>query len=240
MLREQAALDTTSKDYENKLKEIQDKELQLVREHENELSAIRDRSNLDQNQKQQAAMTRFEEMTASGLSEVLMGHKSFASMMDSIGNQVVSGMLQRALMSMMTLDMDKEKQAASAARKMFNAGADFPFPANVVMAPLLGAAAFASVMAFQSGTDMVPGIGKGDKVPAMLEPGEGAVPGGVMDNLRKMASSGTMGGGQHYHLHASFAPQIQAIDATGVDHMLDKHGDKFYKHVSNELRKMNK
>src|SRR5260370_26592105 len=127
-----------------------------------------------------------------------MRNKSFGSMMDGIGNQVVSGMMQTALKSMMTLDMDKERQAASAARHFFLAGAKFPFPANIVMAPALGAMAFASMMAFQDG-GVVPGIGKGDRVPAMLEPGEGVVPAGVMDGLRNMARSATMGGGSHYH-----------------------------------------
>jgi hypothetical protein len=38
----------------------------------------------------------------------------------------------------------------------------------------------------------------------MLEPGEGVVPGGVMDGLRSMARSGNMGGGNHYHVQAHF------------------------------------
>jgi hypothetical protein len=59
----------------------------------------------------------------------------------------------------------------------------------------------ALVLLAREATDGVPGSGKCDKIPAMLEPGEGVVPGGVMDGLRNMARSGTMGGGSTYHAH---------------------------------------
>jgi hypothetical protein len=48
--------------------------------------------------------------------------------------------------------MAKEHEAAAAARQAYLAGMHFPFPANLVMAPVLGAAAFASVMAFEGGS----------------------------------------------------------------------------------------
>ena len=176
MNKEMSTLDKTGKDYENKLRQLQDKQKQLVQQHENDITAIKEKAAQDQNQKQQAGMTRMVDEISGGLTQVLMRHQSFASMMDTIGNQVVSGMMQTALKSMMTMDMDKERQAASAARSMFLAGAKFPFPANIVMAPALGALAFASMMAFQDGTDSVPGMGRGDHIPAMLEPGEGVVP----------------------------------------------------------------
>lgn len=231
-----AALDKGGKEYENKLRELQDKELQLTQEHENEITAIKDKSAMDQNQKQLAALTQFEQMTASGLAQVLMGHKSFANMMDSIGNQIVSGMLQTALMSIMTADMDKERQAASAARTMFLAGAKFPFPANIVAAPVMAAAAFASVMAFEEG-GVVPGVGKGDIVPAMLEPGEGVIKNSAMDKLNR----GEMGNTTVQHVvHLHMAHHVQALDASGMDKVLQKHATLIQKHVGNELRKMNR
>ena len=164
--------------------------------------------------------------------------ESFGAMITSIGSQIPSGMMQNAIKSIMANYFTKESEAAKAAREMFNAGAKFPFPANIVMAPALGAMAFASVMAFQDG-GVVPGIGKGDHVPAMLEPGEGVVPGGVMDGLRNMARSGTMGGGKQYHVHAPVHFNLSALDSTGMDAVLDKHGDKLQKHFEKTLRKMN-
>jgi hypothetical protein len=236
--KEITALDKGGKDYENKLRQLQDKEKQLTQQHTNEITAIKNKADIEQNQKQQAAMARMVDGISGGLTQVLMRHQSFAAMMDSIGNQVVSGMMQTALKSMMTMDMDKEKAAGKAARDMFLAGAKFPFPANIVMAPALCAMAFASMMAFQDG-GVVPGIGRGDTVPAMLEPGEGVIPGGVMDGLRSMARSGSMGGGSTYHAHVNPTYHLQALDASGMDKVLDKHSDTLQKHVTKTLRKMN-
>ena len=237
---EAAALDKGGKDYANKLKALQDKELQLVREHENQITALKDRAMMDRNSRILNASTHFNDSMSAGLTQVLTGHKSFASMMNSLGDQVVSGMMQNAIKAILANDMTKGSDAASAARSAFLSGMKLPFPVNVVAAPVLGAAAFASVMAFAGGTDGVPGVGRGDVVPAMLTPGEGVVPGGVMDGLRKMAASGSMGGGPTYHVQAHFAPQIQAVDADGVDRMLDKHGDVFQRHFENTLRKANR
>ena len=238
--RELAALDKSGKDYANKLKAIQDKEKQLVQAHENELTAIKDKAEEERNSRILSAEGRFNDEIARGLTSVLMRHESFAAMMDSIGSQVASGMLQNALKDVMSLDMTREKEAASAARKMFIAGTHFPFPANIVMAPTLGAMAFASMMAYAGGTDSVPGVGRGDVTPAMLTPGEGVVPGGVMDGLRSMARSGGMGGGTHYHIAVSPVYHLQAIDTTGVEKMLKTHTQEFSRHFHDEVRKMNR
>jgi hypothetical protein len=239
MQREAAALDKGAKDYENKLKAIQNKEKQLVQQHENEITRIKQQAEEERNSRILSAEQHFNDTIAAGLTQVLMGHKSFASMMDTIGNQVVSGMMENAIKSVLANDFTKESDAAAAARKAFNAGMQFPFPVNVVMAPVLGAAAFASVMAFEEG-GIVPGVGRGDTVPAMLSPGEGVVPGGVMDGLRNMVRSGGMSGGQTVHVQAHYAPQIHAVDATGVDRMLAKHQDTFQRHFENTIRRMNK
>ena len=241
MKDEIAALDRNGKDYDNKLKALQDKETQLVQEHENQITAIKDKAMMDRNSRILGAAAHFNDTIATGLTQVLMGHKSFASMMNSLGDQVVSGMMQNAIKSILTNDMTKESDAAAAARKAYLTGMALPPPANVIIAPILGAAAFAGVMAFAGGTDGVPGVGRGDVVPAMLTPGEGVVPGGVMDGLRKMAASGGMGGGgTHYHAPIHYAPVVNAVDGDGVEKMLDNHGDKFQKHVETTLRKLNR
>jgi hypothetical protein len=238
MSQELAGLDTGAKDYENKQGEILNRQKQPVQQYENKLTAIREKAEIERNGRILSAEQRFNDTIASGLTQSLMGHKSFAAEFTSIGNTVVTGMMQNAIKSVMANDFTKESDAA-AARKAFLAGWHFLFPANIIAAPVMGAAAFAAVMAFQDGTDSVPGSGKGDKVPAMLEPGEGVVPGGVMDNLRKMSSSGEMGG-NHYHVRAHFAPTVHALDADGVDTVLDKHADKFQKHFENAVRRMNR
>ena len=111
-------------------------------------------------------------------------------------------------------------------------------PAGIVLGPVFAAAAFAGVMAFEKG-GIVPGISKGDRVPAMLEPGEGVVPGGVMDGLRSMARSGNMSGGPRYHVHALHF-NLSALDGGGMDKVLDRHGPKLQKHMEKTLRSMNR
>jgi hypothetical protein len=234
-----AALDKHGKDYDNKLRELQNQQRQLTMSHETELTAIQSNATIARNQRILGALGQFDDSVARGLASVLTGHQTFASMMSGIGNQIAEGMLQNALKDMMTLDMTKEKEAAAAARQMFVAGTKFPFPANIVMAPALAASTFAAVMAYESGTDMVPGVGRGDIVPAMLEPGEGVVPGGVMDGLRNMVRSGNMGG-DTTHIHLQYRPQIHAVDGASVEKMLDNHEQKFLKKFNSAVRRMNR
>jgi hypothetical protein len=233
--KEAAALDKSGKDYENKLKAIQDKEKQAVQQHENEITAIKDKAEMDRNQRVLSAETRFQDTLATGLTQSIMRHQSWSRMLVSLGDQVVAGMLANAIKSILADDMTKERDAAAAARKAFNAGMQFPFPANIVMGPALGAAAFASVMAFSAG-GVVPGYGTGDTVPAMLTPGEGVIPKNVMDAANNPGS----GPANHYHLRANYAPTVHALDSEGVDRVLDKHGAKFQKHFEHTVRKMNR
>jgi hypothetical protein len=129
-----AALDKGGKDYENKLKQLQDKQKQLIQAHENEVTAIKDKAEIERNTRILAADTRLNDSLAQGLTQSLMRHQSFAAVFTSIGNQVVSGMMQNAIKSVMANDFTKESDAA-AARKAFLAGMHFPFPANIVMGP---------------------------------------------------------------------------------------------------------
>jgi hypothetical protein len=190
--KEAAAVDKNAKDRENKLKAIQDKETQLTQQHENDLTNIKANAEIARNQQVLSSFSQFQGAIASGLTQSIMGHETWAKMLTQLGDQVVTGMLQNAIKSMLMEDMDKERTAAKAARKGYVAGMEFPFPANLVMAPVLAAGAFAAVMAFEGGTDSVGGVGRGDVIPAMLTPGEGVVPGGVMDGLRTMARDGGM------------------------------------------------
>jgi hypothetical protein len=103
----------------------------------------------------------------------------------------------------------------------------------------LAAGAFASVMAYNTGTDRVPGIERGDVVPTMLEPGEGVVPGGVMDGLRSMARSGGFQQGQHIQVHVRPTYHVQTIDGDGMNKVLSKHAGQLQQHVEKAIRKVN-
>ena len=238
--RELSALDKSGKDYANKLKAIQDKEKQLTQQHENELTAIKEKAEIESNQRILAGWQQFSSQMASGLTQSIMGHQTWARMLSSIGDQVVSGMIQNAIKSMLVADMDKEKQAAKAARAAFNIGMSIGGPAGIVLGPVFGAAAFAAEMAFQGG-GVVPGVGRGDIVPAMLEPGEGVVPKGVMEGLSGLAKSGGMsGGGDHYTVHVRPTYHVQTIDGNGMQAALEKHTDVLQRHFESAVRKMNR
>jgi hypothetical protein len=237
--KEAAALDKGNKDYQLKLQQAQDKELQLTMQHENAVAALQDKAQEDQQKSQQTALAQMENNFAQSFLRVLEGHESFAKMMSSAADKMTSNLISSAIDMADGLDAGKIKQAEAAARWGFNWGAEYGGPAAPVLAPVMAATFFAGVMAFEDG-GIVPGIGRGDTVPAMLTPGEGIVPGSVMDGLSAMARCGNMGGGVTNHVHVHFRPNLQALDASGMDKVLDKHGDKLQKHFEKTLRRMNK
>jgi len=238
--RELSALDKSGKDYANKQKAIQDKESQALKQHENELTAIKDKAEQERNQRILSAERQATEQIATGLTQSIMGHKTWASMITSFGDQAVQGMIKNSLMILMQQDKDKLGDAKDAAASAYAAGVKYGGPAGPVLGPVFGAAAFAGVMAFEGG-GTVPGVGRGDIVPAMLEPGEGIVPKGVMAGLSDLAKSGGMGGGStHYTINAPIHMSASALDADGVDKVFTKHADKIQRHFENTLRKMNR
>jgi hypothetical protein len=239
MSQEMAALDKNGKDYENKLKALQDKQKQLVQAHENEITEIQDKAAMDRHAKILAAEDKYESEIASGLTSVIMGQKSFASMMSTLANQVATDMIQAAIKHVEANLMTKQSDAAAAARSAYVQGEALP-GIGFVAGPVMAAAAYAGAMAYNAGTDYVPGVGRGDVVPAMLTPGEGVVPGGVMDGLRKMVASGNMNGGTTMHIHMRPTYHLQALDHAGMDRVLAKHSTQLQKHFQNSIRKLNR
>lgn len=236
---ETAGLDASGKDYQNKLRQLQNQEKQLTQAHENEITAIKEKAETARNARILASFTQAQDTMARGLTQSIMGHQTWSRMVLSLGDQVVSGMVQNAIKSMLADDMTKERDAAAAGRKAFLWGWENGGPAAPVLAPIMAAGAFAAVMAFETGTDRVPGIGKGDVVPAMLSPGEGVVPGGVMDGLRTIARNGGFNQRPTQHVQVHYNPQVHAMDAEGVARVLDKHGEQFQRHFEGVLRRMN-
>ena len=236
--KEIAALDRTSNEYANKLKALQDKQEQLVREHENKVTAITEKAEEERNARILAAEQRRNDTIAKGLTEGITRQETWGKMMRQIGNQVAEGLIENAIKSMLADDMTKERDAAAAARKAFLAGENtIPGLPGVVLGGAMAAATFASVMAFNTG-GIVPGVGKGDIVPAKLEPGEGVLSNKVMDGLRSVAAGNGSGGGEsHYHYNPTI--HIQALDRDGVDEVLTKHADTVKKHFMNHARRMN-
>src|SRR5579864_2911637 len=232
-----AALDKSDKEYENKLKALQDREIELAQQHENQLTQIKAKAEEARNTRILSAEQHFNDTIAKNLSDTLLRHQTFGRMMTSIGSEIASGMLQNAIKSILADDMTKEHDAAAAARKAFLAGMHFPFPANLVMGPTLAAAAFASVMAFQGG-GLVPGVGIGDIVPAKLEPGETVIPKKMTEQLQRASDGGDSK--PHVTIHHSPTYHVQTIDGDGIRQTLNKHKEEFSRHVHAELRRMNR
>ncbi len=230
-----AALDKGSKEYENKLKALQDKQLEQTREHENQITAIKEKAEEDRNRRILSAENRFDDEITRSAMQLLTTHKSVAQVMRGLGDQVAEGLIQNALKAIIADDMTKPHDAAAAARKAYLAGMQFPFPANLVMGPALGAMAFASVMAFETG-GIVPGVGNKDNVPAMLTPGEAVLPKRMTERLSQPSGSS---GAQEIHVHHHATYHVQALDSDGVSAVLEKHGEQFAEHASNHIRKMN-
>jgi hypothetical protein len=108
-----------------------------------------------------------------------------------------------------------------------------PFPFDLVVAPLV----FAAALAFAEG-GVVPGSGTGDTVPAMLTPGEAVLPQPMVEKLS--AASATGGGGDHYHMHYSPTNHIKAWDGSDVKDAMDRHKDEFIKQARKEMRRRHK
>ena len=90
----------------------------------------------------------------------------------------------------------------------------------------------------EPGGGIVPGVGRGDIVPAMLEPGEGVIPKRIMEGYK--AAPSERGGGHTIHFHYRPTNRIQAIDRSGVQEMLENHEAEFHKSAERMLRNLNR
>jgi hypothetical protein len=241
----------------NAEKDAKDKELTLARtmgkdrvaEERKILDQIAalNQKNIDQHQelaKQQAAsekMAAAESENAWGQSflRVAEGHESMGKMFQSVTESMISNALKAAIMQQTAEGSVQLAHAKSAASGAASAVSSIPF-VGPVLAPIAAAAVFAGAMAFDNGTDRVPGVGRGDIVPSMLSPGEGVVPGGVMDGLRNVARNG--GFDQHPSMTVHVRPtyHVSTIDGDGMRATLEKHTDQLQHHFEGVIRKMNR
>ena len=234
---ELAALDTHDKEYINRKQQLNNKLLELDKQYQNKAQQLEDQTAKKELGDIQGAEQRMKSVYAEGFASVLTGKQSFARMMQQIDSQIASSAVKNALQNLMTHDAIGERKQLRNAR---TAASDaFEKAGNPFLGAVEAAGAFAAVMAFQDG-GIVPGVGKGDTVHAMLEPGEGILSNRVMEKLNNVSKFGSSssGGDVHVHHHATY--NVHAIDADGVHQMLREHGDKFTNHAVNTLRKMNR
>ena len=251
-----AKQDELQQEYEAKhtelLRELQDTQtmgeakVAAQRKINDELAQL-DQTYRDQQLEASAAEAAAEKQYASdvankwgqSLLQVAMGHESMARMARRAFESIISASLEAAIMEVTHEKTAQMAHAEAAAAAAWHAMAGIP-----VVGPALGAAAaaatFAACVAFEGGTDRVPGVGRGDVVPAMLTPGEGVVPGGVMDGLRDVARNGGFKQqGPTYHVTMRPTYHVNTIDGDGMQDALEKHTDQLQRQMERSLRRMN-
>lgn len=230
-------LDKSAKDYENKLKALQDKETEMTQAHENKVTEIKEKAQAARDSRELAAIQKMENEVAQGLTQVLMRHESFGRMMASIGDQVLSGMIQNVLL-LETLDgRHRLSDARTAAADAFKWGWAHGGPAAPVLAPVLAAGAFGVAMAFESG-GIVPGVERADIVPAMLTPGEAVIPRQMTERLNRAASDEDSGPRREVHIHVHHSPTIHALDSDGMERALRKNVSVITDHINRHITRM--
>src|ERR1700733_7354076 len=227
---ELGALDKYGKDYEVKLKAIQDKEKELTQEHENKLTQIVTTAEEQRKQRVMQAETQMGQAFASTAAKSIIEGKNMEQSFERLGGQ----MMQTMLTNLMQMETITARRRFSEAR---TSPADaFKAAGNPVLGAVEAAAAFTAVMAFDKG-GVVPGVERGDGVPAMVTPGEGIIPGSVMDGLSKAVKNGNLNGGGDTHIHRhTHNWQLNAFDSHGLDRVLTKHSDVIEKHVEHQFR----
>jgi hypothetical protein len=188
----------------------------------------------------QSAMKQVTDGFAQGVAKAAVEGKSFGKSMVGVAREMsesmIEGLIKWGMQDLITKLGMKASASMLAGSNAVASMAAAPFPVNLG-APAFGASMMGSAMAFADG-GIVPGVGKGDIVPARLEPGEGVLSNKVMDGLRSIAAgNGSGGGDSHYHYRPTI--HIQALDRDGVDHVLTKHAETVKKHFISHARRLN-
>lgn len=187
----------------------------------------------------QTAMKQVTDGFAQGVAKAAVEGKSFGKSMADVAKQMsesmIEGLIKWGMQDLITKMGMKATASSLAGANAVASMAAAPWPVDM-SAPAFGASMMASSLAMEAG-GIVPGVGRGDIVPAMLEPGEGVLSNRAMDNL-KNASRGGGSGVTHVH-NNTFAPVIHAVDSDGVDRMLTEHHQVFKKHLESHARRMN-
>jgi hypothetical protein len=233
---ELSTLDQHAADYENKKRALNNRLLELDKQFQNQDQQLEDQGHKKQLADIQAAESRMESAYAHGFAQVIMGKESFGKMMQQLDSQMAEAAIQNILMDLARQKAADDESRFSKARTA--AAKAFAWPDNPIIGAVLAAGAFAAVMAFEEG-GIVPGVERGDVVPARLSPGETVLPKQMTERLNNAAGSGD-NNRPHVHVHHYPTYHISAIDGASVRGMLKTHQREFSQHFHSEVRKLNK
>jgi hypothetical protein len=188
----------------------------------------------------QTSMQQATNAFSQGIAKSLVEGKSFGKSMVSVGREMtesmIEGLIRWGIQDLMTKMGMKATAASLAGANATASMAAAPFPVDTGAAAF-GATMMGTALAFELG-GIVPGVTRGDTVPAMLTPGEAVLPKRLTEKLTHASNDSSGGPDIHIHHHATY--HVQALDSDGVDRVLQQHGDKFAEHASNHIRRMNK
>jgi hypothetical protein len=230
-------LDKFDKDYEKKVKELNDKIVEATRKGQDDETSIIAAAAQKQAMEIKSSEDRMKEAIAGDIANSIVMNKSLAASFRQTGEQMAEQMIKNLLMMELTGDKEKLIHAKNAYGKAFDAMSGIP-PAPM-WGYAAGAAAFAAVMSFEEG-GKIPGsaVGSAGAVPIIGHQGETVVTKALTDRVEAAERGGNNGSsGPHTW---NFSPQIHAMDAEGVDRVLAKHSSVFQRHVAATMRRMNK
>ena len=196
----------------------------------------------------QKSVTQFEDQFSNSMAKCIVEGKNLGMAVRKEAEQMLEAMvsmlvkwLEQWIIShaMATLNgkISAEAQQMSAASlagaNMVASWAAAPWPLDA-MAPAMGAEAYAAAMAYSAETGgVLPGTGP---VPLLAHGGETIVTKALTDRVESAERNG--GNGSDMHMH--YSPQVHAMDAAGVDRVLQKHGAAFERTARDISRKRNK
>lgn len=225
-------LDKFSNDYQKKYKELQDKIKQLEQQGDDQVTKLKQ----DALQKQvldiTSAENKMRDAIATDIAHSIVMNKSLAQAFRQTGAE----MAEQAIKNLLVMEMTGDKQKLIEAKKAYHSA--FAAMAGIPPAPMwgyaAGAAAFAGVMAFDTG-GVIPGEGP---VPIIGHGGEEVITKQLKERVERAEAWGGDQGASNHNWH--FSPTVHAMDAEGVDRVLAKHNTVFQRHVASTLRRMNK
>ncbi|MEO6983331.1 MAG: hypothetical protein ABI072_09485, partial [Edaphobacter sp.] len=232
------ALDKFSADYLKKYKEFQDRIKQVEQTGDDQITRLKQTAAQKQVASISGAEDKMRDVIASSIAHSIMANKSLALAFRLAGEQ----MAKQAIKNLIMMEPTGDKQQLINAKTAY--GNAFAAMSGIPPAPMWGyvdgAAAFASVMSFETG-GKIPGsaTGAAGAVPIIGHQGETIITKSLTDRVERAESHGGAGGSGGNHTF-NFNPTIHAMDADGMDRVLTKHNNVFQRHVAATMRRMNR
>jgi hypothetical protein len=239
------SLDKTGKDYENKLKALNNKQTELTKQHENEITRIKEQAEEARRQKILASsMQLFGQLNSELTSFVTSGEFHWGRFAQGAITSFLDMALQYGESKLMMIAMDKifgaNKAAQNVAEAESNTGvaatealASVPWPFNIAAAAETEAMGQGftgqAAVGFLNAGGVVPGVGNEDTFPAMLTPGEHVADQELTNGLRNLVRNG--GGTTNHNV---FRPQTTITSLGSSEHLEKLVG----RALDNHLRKM--